>query len=351
MTSDAGHHAPTDPPGSRRRSTLLGLLGPRTRRAGVREVHLAEGCATCESEVRAFGAAVADIGRAVAPVAPGPSVRERLPARGCGQARGARDHRGPADDTGWGAGLAPVIMARLLIAIRQPGTSPRVSPHSAASQLAHAHAAPEELTLAGELRLGDIRLRAADYCAGDPGEPSRRVGYPEGCAFIVHASLDDRIGDEGLPPRRASSSSTRVTPRGSRDRRRRHCGCSSENAERRLADVAREDGPRLRLTRRAAAPARADLRPRGKDGAIAGEIPAPGTTAGARGGFPASTRSGCIAPRDRRRPRGPRFQLASQTLAPGENSLHAARLSFAPRSGPNGIRLAQSRRAAPPRAR
>ena len=294
MTSDAGHHAPTDPLREQAALYALGLLGPDEARQF--EVHLAEGCATCETEVRAFGLAVADIGRAVAPIAPGPSVRERLLARVRAGAREPAAIVVRANDTGWGAGPAPGITARSLH--RDPVTRSitalvRIAP--GASYPAHAHAAPEELyLLAGELRLGDIRLRAGDYCAGDPESRHAASVSPEGCTFIVHASLDDRIGDEG-PASAAGivvvhASDTTWEPGPA-------AGVSSrllrENAER---------GTRTSLVRMAPGaviPAR--RRPAEQiyvlegDGAVAGEILGAGDYCRVPAGLAAaaSTRSGC----------------------------------------------------------
>jgi quercetin dioxygenase-like cupin family protein len=62
---------------------------------------------------------------------------------------------------------------------------------------AHAHADTEELyLLSGELHVGDIRLRAGDYCAGEPESRHVRSVSPMGCTFVVNASEDDRLGDD-----------------------------------------------------------------------------------------------------------------------------------------------------------
>jgi len=294
VTLDAGHPAPNDPLREQAALYALGLLGPDETREFER--HLAEGCATCESEVRAYGLAVADLGRTVAPVAPGPSVRERLLARVRAGARELAAIVVRADETGWGAGPAPGITARPLH--RDPTTRyvtalVRIAP--GASYPAHAHVAPEELyLLAGELRVGDFRLRAGDYCAGDPGSRHAASLSPEGCTFIVHASLDDRLGDEA-PASRAGivivhASNTAWEPG------------PAAGVRTRLLRESAEHGARTSLVRMApGAVLPAGRRPAEQiyvlegDGAIAGEVLSAGDYCRTAAGLApqASTRSGC----------------------------------------------------------
>jgi putative transcriptional regulator len=163
------HAVPTDALQEQAALYALGALG--TDESRQFEVHLAEGCATCEGELRAFGQVVVDLGHAVAPVTPRPAAREHLLARVGARAPvpGAVVVR--ASDAGWEAGAVPGVTARPLHhdpATRRMTALVRMAPR--AGYPAHAHADTEELfLLSGELHVGDIRLRTGDYCAGAPG--------------------------------------------------------------------------------------------------------------------------------------------------------------------------------------
>jgi quercetin dioxygenase-like cupin family protein len=190
------HAVPTDALQEQAALYALGALG--TDESRQFEVHLAEGCATCEGELRAFGQVVVDLGHAVAPVTPRPAARERLLARVGARAPvpGAVVVR--ASDAGWEAGAVPGVTARPLHhdpATRRMTALVRMAP--GAGYPAHAHADTEELfLLSGELHVGDIRLRTGDYCAGVPGSRHVASVSPAGCTFVIHASEDDRLGED-----------------------------------------------------------------------------------------------------------------------------------------------------------
>ena len=190
------HATPTDALQEQAALYALGALGTEETREF--ETHLAEGCPTCTAEVRAFSMVAADLGHAVAAAMPRPVVRERLLARVRAGAPVAGGILVRAGDSGWRPGPAPGVTARKLHrdrATRRVTALVRMAP--GAGYPVHAHADTEELyLLAGELQVGDIRLRTGDYCAAVPGSRHVLSVSPMGCTFVVHASEDDRVGND-----------------------------------------------------------------------------------------------------------------------------------------------------------
>ncbi len=188
------HGAPTA--ALQEQAALYALDALESDEARRLEGHLAEGCVTCEAEVRAFESIAADLAEAVAPIPPSPTVRERLLARARAGSPPPATLVARATDSDWIAGPVPGAITRVLH--RDPATRRitvlgRLAP--GAPYPAHVHADTEELyLLEGELHVGHLRLRAGDYCAGAAGSRHAASVSPTGCTFIAHASEDDQLG-------------------------------------------------------------------------------------------------------------------------------------------------------------
>ena len=191
------HAIPTDALQEQAALYALGALG--TDEAREFETHLAEGCATCTGEVRAFRTVAADLGHAVAPAMPRPVVRERLLARVRQGAPAAGGILVRASDPGWRPGPAPGITARLLHrdpATRRSTALVRLAP--GAGYPAHAHADTEELyLLSGGAPRGRHPAASRGLLRGGAPESRHVLSVsPMGCTFVVNASEDDRVGDD-----------------------------------------------------------------------------------------------------------------------------------------------------------
>jgi len=208
----------------------LGALPPEESRSFER--HLEEGCAVCADEAIASLRATSALAELAAdPVAPPPTLRDRLLARlaeekapdagpdaGAGSAAAAAGaapeeppspqvwknwQPGPVDEFvllrknegSWEeTGVSGVTVRRLFIdSSRQTATMlVRMTPGS--SYPPHRHAGPEECyVLEGDLRHGDLVMRAGDYQRGDRSSVHDVQWTEGGCLLLIVSSLDDEL--------------------------------------------------------------------------------------------------------------------------------------------------------------
>ena len=170
--------------------SALGVLDPDE--AATFEAHLAEGCPTCEAEVRAFRAVAGYLGYAVPPERPRPEVRDRLLAYV--SAGNAVTVIG-ASEGEWGRGEIEGVMVKILF--RDPATRRitalgRIEP--GVRYPSHRHADTEELyMLEGDLTVEGQVLRGGDYCAAPAGTVHGVSVTRDGCTYLVFASEQDQI--------------------------------------------------------------------------------------------------------------------------------------------------------------
>ena len=157
------------------------------------EQHLREGCAVCESEVRALRETQADL--AFASVAPAPErLRQRLMEQVQPLPTGVSAPR--ANEGKWmctpyqGITMKPVY--------RHPATGEitqliRFEP--GAKLPPHHHTADEQcLVLEGDIRMGSTVFRAGDFTWAKKDSEHHVLTSEEGCLLLIVASPDDEYG-------------------------------------------------------------------------------------------------------------------------------------------------------------
>ena len=169
------------------------------------EAHLSAGCEICLAEVASLRRVSAVIGMTVDPVAPRPALRERLmrtigetpqstsPARGVlYQKDGVLIARHAEMD--WKAGGLPGIFQKTLFYEKEGGFSTSMIRMTAGTHYpSHQHAGVEELyLLEGDLRVGNLVMRAGDYCRGEAGSIHEEIFTNEGCLFMVTSCSRDQ---------------------------------------------------------------------------------------------------------------------------------------------------------------
>jgi anti-sigma factor ChrR (cupin superfamily) len=174
----------------------LGALDPEE--ATAFEAHLAQGCRTCEAEVRSFTAVAAQLGHAAAPASPRAEVRARLFAGLRTEAEQADWIVVPSTAGSWEAsGRGQIGMRRLFGDPAGGRFTALVRMERGARYPGHRHADMEELyLLEGALSVDDQPLRPGDYCAA-PAGTIRGVALTEGgCLFLLHAAEREQVLDE-----------------------------------------------------------------------------------------------------------------------------------------------------------
>lgn len=171
------------------------------------EAHLSDGCEICAAEVAALRRITAVMGMTVDPVAPRPALRERLmrtivetpqptppkPAGVLYEKDGVLVARHGEMD--WKAGGLPGIFQKVLFDDTTRGISTSLIRLIAGAHYpSHKHAGVEELyLLEGELRVGNLVLRAGDYCRAEAGSVHEEIFTNEGCLFMVTSSHHDQL--------------------------------------------------------------------------------------------------------------------------------------------------------------
>ncbi len=172
----------------RDRAALHALRALPAEEAVRFEAHLAEGCRTCEDEIRAFSAVTGLLGTAVPPVAPPPSLRDRLLER-LAQADSAWTVV-RADDGRWERGPADGMWVKTLFRDAADGRVTclrRLEP--GVRYAAQRHADSEELyVLDGDLETHGRVLTAGDYCHAVSGSASNESSTTGGCTFLQCSS-------------------------------------------------------------------------------------------------------------------------------------------------------------------
>ncbi len=176
---------------------LAGAL-PAEERATF-EAHLDAGCPDCAAELRELDAAVVDLAALVDPVSPDPKTRVALLARIAGQRQPAarrersRETVQRADGATWRDTRVPGMQARLLYIDRRAGRYAALLRMAAGSRYpAHRHSGPEEcLVLEGDMRDGDVVLRAGDFQYSPAGSDHGELSTDQGCLIYLCAPLAD----------------------------------------------------------------------------------------------------------------------------------------------------------------
>ena len=206
------HQQPTEEVREQAALYTLGVL--RSEEAAAFEAHLAEGCHTCEREVKAFAGVVGHLGHAVSPVRPRPGVRDRLLARLQAQA-GGDAMTGDLSQAGaalahpdwtvvrsaegeWEAsGASGLVVKRLFQDPAEQRFMALVRMEAGVYYPSHRHADTEELyMLEGDLTVEGLVLRGGDYCAAVAGTVHGVTHSDGGCTFLLLASERDEIVEE-----------------------------------------------------------------------------------------------------------------------------------------------------------
>ena len=213
------HDSPSDDLRERAALYCTGALPPEEQWA--MEEHLgAADCAVCEQEVRAFqqvAAAVAELGA----TAPRPELRQRLleavaGENAAGGEAGAGGIPAPAErawkrwlgsdasvdlllvrgtESPWEeSGFPGVRVRRLFVDEAHDQVTMLVRMDPGAGYPAHRHSGPEECyVLHGDLRAGDVVLRAGDYQRLAPGSIHAEHHTQDGCTLFIVSSLHDEV--------------------------------------------------------------------------------------------------------------------------------------------------------------
>jgi anti-sigma factor ChrR (cupin superfamily) len=177
----------------------LGTLDAAEARAF--EQHVAEGCEACAAELRASEETVAQLAFAVPPAAPTASVRERLLALASADADSAaptgRDSTSRAGTSNfivlragegeWIETEDAGVSYKLLFADDARGTfTTLVRMRPGARIPAHRHLGVEQcLVLEGDVRTGDIAMKAGDFNCSLPGSVHEELLTDAGALLLI----------------------------------------------------------------------------------------------------------------------------------------------------------------------
>lgn len=184
------HHDPSEE--ALELAVLYALGALDSEQAAAFETHLAEGCHTCEAEVRAVVAAAGLLGHAAPQEPPAPEVRSGLFARLRADWTVVRTTEGRWEAAGSGMTIRrlfrDVATGRLTALGRlEPGTT----------EWGDCHVDMEELyLLEGDLTVGSEAMRAGDFCAAPETTIHPAIASHGGCMFLLHGSERDRLHPE-----------------------------------------------------------------------------------------------------------------------------------------------------------
>jgi anti-sigma factor ChrR (cupin superfamily) len=163
-----------------------------------------------EAELHRFNHVIEALTGALPPLAPDPAVRERLMARIAAQARSRPAAIEPApigpghplpdwfiqrdSNEAWEeTGHPGVRIRRLFLDRGRNECTALVRMAAGSSYPAHIHGGPEEcLVLDGDLRCGDLVLRAWDYQHAGPGTIHGGLTSHQGCLMLIRSSLENQ---------------------------------------------------------------------------------------------------------------------------------------------------------------
>ena len=172
----------------------LGMLEPE--QASAFQTHLEEGCEVCESELQAFSETASQLPLALRETAPDPAVRERLLAR----TRPQRNlppgpHVVRSEEGAWeSAGFEGVSIKQLYVDPAREEVTVLVRMAPGATYPAHRHAGIEHcLMLEGDLRAGDLVLRAGDYQCAASESLHQVTSTEQGYLLLVIASQHNEL--------------------------------------------------------------------------------------------------------------------------------------------------------------
>jgi anti-sigma factor ChrR (cupin superfamily) len=171
------------------------------------EAHLGAGCAVCVAEVACFHKVTGAIGLSVDPVSPQAELRGRVmetiartpqpPAQKSAGVLSDKDGvmiARPAEMT-WAAGELPGVFLKVLFNDTTRGyKTAMVRMTEGTHYPSHKHAGVEELyLLEGDLFVGEMSMRAGDYCRAEAGSIHEEIATKNGCLFVVTSSHQDEL--------------------------------------------------------------------------------------------------------------------------------------------------------------
>lgn len=185
----------------RERACLYALGALSSDEAEAFEQHIGSGCDACRDELRAFQTVTAELARAVPVVAARPVLRSRVLERIAAEAHhddwtkiskeGLHFVRPQGLDwtTVPGVGIEVKVLNR--DDDRDVNTTlVRMDPGAVIPT--HRHLAEEEIyVVQGDLLVGDVLMRAGDYCHAAAGALHRSVTSFGGCVFLSKTSATD----------------------------------------------------------------------------------------------------------------------------------------------------------------
>ncbi|MBI3681513.1 MAG: cupin domain-containing protein [Acidobacteria bacterium] len=162
--------------------------------AAAFEEHLREGCEQCEADLRSLRETAARLAFDAPPTAPAAALRERVLAitrppapPGLHVVRSSEGEWEPGGQEGMSVKRLFVDqehgMVTMLVRMGPGGVYPP-----------HRHAAHEQcLVLEGDLRFGDLVLKAGDYQCALHGSTHSMASTVKGCLLLLVASLHDQV--------------------------------------------------------------------------------------------------------------------------------------------------------------
>lgn len=199
------HMEPTDE--LREFASLYALDALTPDEKAIYEAHLGSGCAVCASEVTSFRNVTGIIGTSVEPVSPPARLRERL-MRAIAQTPHSYAREVPgvlydrdgvliarAAEMDWKAGALAGVFQKILFDDTARGFSTSMVRMTPGTRYpSHKHAGVEELyLLEGDLCVGEMSMRAGDYCRGEAGSIHPEIVTRTGCLFVVTSSHHDQL--------------------------------------------------------------------------------------------------------------------------------------------------------------
>jgi anti-sigma factor ChrR (cupin superfamily) len=202
---------------ARDQAALFALDTLAGREAAAYEEHLAA-CPLCRAEVEAARSGLADLALLAPAVAPPAGLRDRLlrrardqePAAAAGPVQvwkawspALEESGGSAYVPGAGSSFEPtgvdgVEVRRLYVDASSDRVTMLVRMRAGASYPAHVHGGPEECyVIAGDLRVGEIHMRAGDYQRVRRGYRHGVQTTDGGCLLFIVSSLRDELHEPG----------------------------------------------------------------------------------------------------------------------------------------------------------